>query len=151
MPISQSGQTHSNNSSANWRRIVWVCLTILWDWRLKVNIHSISIFQIFIDAEVFSNVSLFGLSLERKSEILSFSFFLYGIMSTDLDWYARRLFFFWRVSWIASVTSLVKHVSSPDYKFSSSSGFRSIVIIVIIVIFHLQKQPLEVFCEKMCS
>ena len=27
--------THSNNSSANWRRIVWVCLSILWDWRLK--------------------------------------------------------------------------------------------------------------------
>ena len=25
----QNGQTHSNNSSALWRRIVWVCLTIL--------------------------------------------------------------------------------------------------------------------------
>ena len=24
-----------NNSSANCRRIVWVCLTILWNWRLK--------------------------------------------------------------------------------------------------------------------
>ena len=34
-PISQNGQTHSNNSSAIPRRIVWVCLTILWDWRLK--------------------------------------------------------------------------------------------------------------------
>ena len=34
-PISQNGQTHSNNSSANCRRIVWVFLTILWDWRLK--------------------------------------------------------------------------------------------------------------------
>ena len=33
--ISQNGQTHSNNSSANFRRIAWVCLTILWDWRLK--------------------------------------------------------------------------------------------------------------------
>ena len=30
-----NGQTHSNNSSAICRRIVWVCLTILWDWRLK--------------------------------------------------------------------------------------------------------------------
>ena len=27
-PVSQNGQTHSNNSSANCRRIVWVCLTI---------------------------------------------------------------------------------------------------------------------------
>ena len=34
-PISQNGQTHSNNSSAICRRIVWVCLAILWDWRLK--------------------------------------------------------------------------------------------------------------------
>ena len=34
-PISQNAQTHSNNSSANCRRIVWVCMTILWDWRLK--------------------------------------------------------------------------------------------------------------------
>ena len=25
-PIPQNGQTHSNNSSANWRRIVWVCV-----------------------------------------------------------------------------------------------------------------------------
>ena len=33
--ISQNGQTHTNNSSANCRRIVWVCLTILWDWRVK--------------------------------------------------------------------------------------------------------------------
>ena len=31
----QNGQTHSSNSSANYRRIVWVCLTILRDWRLK--------------------------------------------------------------------------------------------------------------------
>ena len=31
----QNGQTHSNNSSANCRRIVWVCLTVLWVWRLK--------------------------------------------------------------------------------------------------------------------
>ena len=35
VPISQNGQTHSNNSSADYRRIVWVCLTILWDWCLK--------------------------------------------------------------------------------------------------------------------
>ena len=35
VPISQNGQTHSNNSLANCRRIVWVCLTILWDWHLK--------------------------------------------------------------------------------------------------------------------
>ena len=34
-PTPQNGQTHSNNSSANCRRIVWVCLTILWAWRLK--------------------------------------------------------------------------------------------------------------------
>ena len=39
-PISLNVQTHSNNLLANcrrivWRRIVWVCLTILWDWRLK--------------------------------------------------------------------------------------------------------------------
>ena len=31
-PIPQNGQTHTNNSSANYRRIVWVCLTILWNW-----------------------------------------------------------------------------------------------------------------------
>ena len=29
-PIPQNGQTHSNNSSAICRQIVWVCLTILW-------------------------------------------------------------------------------------------------------------------------
>ena len=34
-PISQNGQTHSNNSSGNCRRIALVCFTILWDWRLK--------------------------------------------------------------------------------------------------------------------
>ena len=34
-PIPKNGQTHSNNSSAICRRIVWVCLTILWNWRLK--------------------------------------------------------------------------------------------------------------------
>ena len=34
-PISQNGQTHSNNSSGICRWIVWVCLTILWDWCLK--------------------------------------------------------------------------------------------------------------------
>ena len=28
--ISQNGQTHSKNSSTICRRIVWVCLTILW-------------------------------------------------------------------------------------------------------------------------
>ena len=28
-------QTHSSNSSAISRRIIWVCLTILWNWRLK--------------------------------------------------------------------------------------------------------------------
>ena len=31
----QNGQTHSNNSSEISRRIVWVCLTILWNWHLK--------------------------------------------------------------------------------------------------------------------
>ena len=31
----QNGQTHSNNSSEIRRRIVWVCLTILWNWHLK--------------------------------------------------------------------------------------------------------------------
>ena len=35
MPIPQNGQTHPNNSLAVCRWIVWVCLTILWDWRLK--------------------------------------------------------------------------------------------------------------------
>ena len=34
-PIPQNDLTHSNNSSANSRRIAWVRLTILWDWRLK--------------------------------------------------------------------------------------------------------------------
>ena len=29
-------QTHSKNSLADCRRIVWLCLTILWDWRLRV-------------------------------------------------------------------------------------------------------------------
>ena len=33
-PISQNGQTHSNC-----RQIVWVCLTIMWDWRLKGNLQ----------------------------------------------------------------------------------------------------------------
>ena len=31
-PISQNGQTHSNNSSANYRRIVGVCLTMVIKW-----------------------------------------------------------------------------------------------------------------------
>ena len=31
-PIPQNSQTHSNNSSANRRRSVWVRLTILWNW-----------------------------------------------------------------------------------------------------------------------
>ena len=33
-PTSKVGQTRSNNSSAICRQIVWVCLTILWGWRL---------------------------------------------------------------------------------------------------------------------
>ena len=36
-PTPQNGQTHSNNSSAK-AEIVWVCLTILWGWRLKAYI-----------------------------------------------------------------------------------------------------------------
>ena len=35
-PLSQNCRTHSNNSSANCRRIVWVCLTILREWRLSL-------------------------------------------------------------------------------------------------------------------
>ena len=35
VPFSQNGQTHSNNSLAISQQIVWVCLTILWDCRLK--------------------------------------------------------------------------------------------------------------------
>ena len=31
----QNGQIHLNNSSAIYRQIVQVCLTILWDWCLK--------------------------------------------------------------------------------------------------------------------
>ena len=34
-PTPQNGQKHLTNSSVNCRRIAWVCLTILWDWRLK--------------------------------------------------------------------------------------------------------------------
>ena len=34
-PIPKNGQTHSNSTSANCRRIVWKCLTILWYRRLK--------------------------------------------------------------------------------------------------------------------
>ena len=34
-PISQNGQTRSSDSSVICRQIVLVCLTILWDWRLK--------------------------------------------------------------------------------------------------------------------
>ena len=34
-PTPQNGETHSNNSSAISQQIVWVCLTILWGWRLK--------------------------------------------------------------------------------------------------------------------
>ena len=39
-PIPQNGQTHSNNSSANCRRIVWACLTISWYWRLKLYVYT---------------------------------------------------------------------------------------------------------------
>ena len=35
VPISQNGQTHSNNLSAICQQIVWKCFTILWEWRLK--------------------------------------------------------------------------------------------------------------------
>ena len=42
--ISQNVQTHLNNSLANCRRIVGVCLTILWDWRLKG--HNINTFYV---------------------------------------------------------------------------------------------------------
>ena len=34
-PTAQNIQTHSNNSSLNCRPVVWVCLAILWGWRLK--------------------------------------------------------------------------------------------------------------------
>ena len=33
--IPHNGQTHSNNSLAICRRIVWVCWPFLWGWRLK--------------------------------------------------------------------------------------------------------------------
>ena len=36
MPTLQNGQTHSNNLSAVFRQIAWVCWTIFWGWRLKV-------------------------------------------------------------------------------------------------------------------
>ena len=39
MPIPQNAQTHSHNSSTICRRIVWVCLTILWNWRLKGKVY----------------------------------------------------------------------------------------------------------------
>ena len=35
-PTPQSGQTHSNTSSAYYRWIVWVCLSSLWGWYLRV-------------------------------------------------------------------------------------------------------------------
>ena len=35
VPTPQNDQTHSNNLSANCQLIVWMCLTILWGWRLK--------------------------------------------------------------------------------------------------------------------
>ena len=35
-PIPQNGQTHSDNSSANCRRIVWFYLIIFWNWGLKI-------------------------------------------------------------------------------------------------------------------
>ena len=34
-PTPQNGQTNSNNLSAKSWRIAWVCLTIVWGWRLK--------------------------------------------------------------------------------------------------------------------
>ena len=46
--ISQNSQTHSNNSSANCRRIVWVCLTILWHWHLRVKMHETRFSNIYI-------------------------------------------------------------------------------------------------------
>ena len=35
VPTPQNGQTHTNNSSAFCRQIVWVCLAIFWGWCLK--------------------------------------------------------------------------------------------------------------------
>ena len=41
MPTPQNGQSHSNSSSAFCQQIVWVCLTILWGWRLNgKNFHA---------------------------------------------------------------------------------------------------------------
>ena len=40
-PISQNGHTHSKIC----RRIVWVCLTIFWDWRLKAKKPSPHLFD----------------------------------------------------------------------------------------------------------
>ena len=39
MPAPQNYQTHSNNLSANCWRIVWVCLTILSNWRWNAEAH----------------------------------------------------------------------------------------------------------------
>ena len=46
MPIPQNGQTHSNNSSAICRSIVWVCLTILWNWHLKASLAKLNILML---------------------------------------------------------------------------------------------------------
>ena len=33
--LTYCSRTHSNNSSSNWQQIAWVCLAILWCWRLQ--------------------------------------------------------------------------------------------------------------------
>ena len=76
------------------------------------------------DTEVFSNFSLFGLSLKRKSEILSFSFFPIrkNIQKTWLV--CSTSFLLMKTSWIAFVTSSCFLVSffSLRWKILTSSG-----------------------------
>ena len=44
-PTPQNGQTHSNNLVAICRRIVWLCLTILWDGTYRIKFQSIYLLQ----------------------------------------------------------------------------------------------------------
>ena len=45
VPTPQNGQTHSNNLSAICRRIVWVCMIILWNWPLKDKVGYETLFR----------------------------------------------------------------------------------------------------------
>ena len=54
---------HSNNSSAICRRIFWVCLTILWSWRLKG--QALLIYFLRNNSSVLSTLNMFFMRILR--------------------------------------------------------------------------------------